>query len=165
MGRINNNLVNLNKDTLGHKEMNNLVYYFYKTSHLMYKMKIPLLPIFMKGLIRIWFYAVIPPQLEVGKNVLFGYNGLGIVIHPRCRIGDNVVVSQHVTIGGRGGLGVPIIGNNVFIGAGARILGEIKIGNNAKIGANAVVLTDVPENATAVGVPARIIPRNIDPKT
>jgi serine O-acetyltransferase len=131
----------------------------------MYKLKIPLLPLLIKGLIRIWFCAVIPPQLEVGKKVLFGYNGLGIVIHPRCRIGDNVVISQHVTIGGRGGFGVPIIGNNVFIGAGARILGEIKIGDNAKIGANAVVLNDVPENATAVGVPARIIQKRINPST
>jgi serine O-acetyltransferase len=126
----------------------------------MYKRKIPFLPTLMKGIIRVCFSAVIPPQLEVGRNVLFGYNGLGIVIHPRCVIGDNVIIGQHVTIGGRGGPEVPIIGNNVLLGAGAKILGNVKIGNNAKIGANAVVLIDVPENATAVGVPAVIVPKN-----
>jgi serine O-acetyltransferase len=137
--------------------MNNLVYYFYKSAHSMYKMKIPILPSLMKGIIRFCFCAVIPPELEVGQNVLFAYNGLGIVIHPRCKIGDNVIIGANVTIGGRGGPGVPIIGNNVLLGTGAKILGGIRIGDNARVGANAVVLTDVPENATAVGVPARII--------
>ncbi len=129
----------------------------YSLGHALYKAKVPLLPLVVKGLIRVCFYSVIPPQLEVGKNILFGYNGLGIVIHPRCRIGDNVVISQHVTLGGRDDYGVPIVGDNVFIGAGAVVLGDVRIGNNAKIGANAVVLVDVPENATAVGIPARII--------
>jgi serine O-acetyltransferase len=100
---------------------------------------------------------VIPPQVQIGENVRFGYNGLGIVIHECCKIGDNVIIGHHVTIGGRGGFGVPVIGNNVLIGAGAKILGDIKIGDNAKIGANAVVLDDVPECCTAVGVPARIV--------
>lgn len=136
---------------------NNLVYYFYKFGHSLYKARIPFLPTIVKGMIRVCFYSVIPPQLEVGKNVLFGYNGLGIVIHPRCRIGNNVTISQHVTLGGKGGPSVPVIGNNVFIGAGAVVLGNVRIGDNAKIGANAVVLIDVPENCTAVGVPARII--------
>ena len=131
----------------------------------MYKARIPLLPSLMKGIIRFCFCAVIPPQLEVGQNVLFAYNGLGIVIHPRCKIGDNVTIGAHVTIGGRGGPGVPIIGNNVFLGAGAKILGGIRIGDNARIGANAVVLTDVPENATAVGVPARIVSKKRDMRT
>jgi serine O-acetyltransferase len=142
--------------------MNNVVYYFYKTGHSMYKRKVPIIPTLMKGIIRVCFCAVIPPELEVGQNVLFGYNGLGIIIHPRSRIGDNVTIGSHVTIGGRGGPGVPIIGNNVFVGSGARLLGQIKIGNNARIGANAVVLIDVPDNATAVGVPARIIQKRIN---
>jgi serine O-acetyltransferase len=139
--------------------MNNLLFYFYALEHSLYKKKIPLFPTLFKGIMRILFSAVIPPELEVGRNVLFGYNGLGIVIHHRCIIGDNVTISQHVTIGGRGGPGVPVIGNNVEIGAGAVILGGITIGDNVKIGANAVVLVDVPDNATAVGIPARIILR------
>jgi serine O-acetyltransferase len=142
------------------KTRKNFVYYFYKMGHATVKAKIPFLPSVIKMTIRILFYAVIPPETEIGKNILFGYNGLGIVIHPKCRIGDNVTIAQHATLGGLEGSGVPIIGNNVFIGAGARLLGDIKIGNNAKIGANAVVLINVPDNATAVGVPARIIKHN-----
>ena len=140
----------------------NSVYYLYNFGRIMYKAKIPLLPSMMKLLIRILFYAVIDPKTEIGKNVLFGNNGLGIAIHPKTRIGDNVTITHHVTIGGYQGSGLPVIGDNVYIGAGARILGGIKIGNNAKIGANAVVLIDVPENATAVGIPARIIQKKIN---
>jgi serine O-acetyltransferase len=140
--------------------MNNLVYYMYRAGHSMYKHKVPMLPTLMMGITRVFFSAVIPPQLEVGQNVLFGYNGLGIVIHPRCKIGDNVTIGSNVTIGGRGGSGVPIIGNNVLIGTGAKVLGAVKIGDNARVGANAVVCKDVPANATAVGIPARIILKN-----
>lgn len=78
------------------------------------------------------------------------------MIHPNTIIGDNVKILHNVTIGGRSGSGLPIIGNNVEIGAGAVLLGDIKIGENAQIGANAVVLCDVPENTIAVGVPAAI---------
>jgi serine O-acetyltransferase len=81
----------------------------------------------------------------------------GIVIHPRASIGPNCLIFQQVTIGTAKGEGVPTLGAGVEIGAGARILGDIVIGDNAKIGANAVVLCDVPEGATAVGVPARIV--------
>ena len=86
---------------------------------------------------------------------------MGTVLDYRCIIGNNVRIDQHVTIGIRWDEGAaPIIGNNVRIGAGAKVLGNIRVGDNARIGANAVVLTDVPENATAVGVPARIILRD-----
>lgn len=72
-------------------------------------------------------------------------------------IGENTAIYQNVTIGGRGRSGCPVIGKNVFIGAGAVIMGGITIGDNARIGANAVVIHDVPDNSTAVGVPARNI--------
>jgi len=136
---------------------NNMVFYLFRAAHSMYKMGMPVLPSLMEAIIRVCFCAVIPRELEVGENVLFGHNGLGIIIHPKSQIGNNVTIGSHVTIGGRGGPEVPIIGNNVWLGTGARILGGIKIGDNARIGANAVVLIDVPENATAVGVPARIV--------
>ena len=135
----------------------NLPYYTWKLSNVLYKFKIPFLPKFIKMILRIFLCAVIPPETKIGKNVHFGYNGLGIVIHPRCRIGNDVWISQQVTLGGRGDEGVPVIGNNVFIGAGAKILGGVKIGNNAKIGANAVVLRDVPNGVTAVGTSAKIV--------
>jgi serine O-acetyltransferase len=82
------------------------------------------------------------------------------VIHPDSIIGVNCLIFQQVTIGAGGTVpGVPTIGGHVDVGAGARILGGVTIGNHARIGANAVVLQDVPEGATAVGVPARIIQR------
>ena len=135
----------------------NLPYYIWKISNCLHMLKIPFIPILIKQFIRLVFCAVIPPQIKIGKNVHFAFNGLGIVIHQRCIIGSNVHISHQVTLGGKGDRGVPIIGDNVYIGAGAKILGGVKIGNNTKIGANTVVLIDVPDGATAVGIPARIV--------
>lgn len=97
--------------------------------------------------------------LELGGDIrggLYIAHPVGTVINVK-HMGENCSVIAAVTIGMRNEWIFPVIGNNVFIGAGARVLGEITVGDNAKIGANAVVLHDVPENATAVGVPARII--------
>lgn len=96
------------------------------------------------------------------RNVIFGKNfhiihPISIVIHPKTIFGDNVGIMHEVTLGSRGTYAAPVIGNDVFIGAGAKILGEITIGDNVDIGANSVVLHDVPANSLAVGVPARII--------
>jgi serine O-acetyltransferase len=83
----------------------------------------------------------------------------GIVIHPDSTLGPNCLLFQQVTLGYGGPIpGTPTIAGHVDIGAGAKLLGGITVGNHAKIGANAVVLTDVPEGATAVGIPARILP-------
>lgn len=83
----------------------------------------------------------------------------GIVIHPEARIGPNCLIFQQVTIGAGGGKpGLPTIQGHVDIGAGAKILGGVVIGKHSRIGANAVVVHDVPAYATAVGIPARIIP-------
>lgn len=82
----------------------------------------------------------------------------GIVIHPKVIIGPNCLIFHQVTIGTGGPIpGVPCIGGHVDIGAGAKILGGVSIGDHVKVGANAVVLCDVPDYATAVGVPARLI--------
>lgn len=99
----------------------------------------------------------IPRSADIDETVVFFHNGLGCVIHESAVIGANTAIFQNVTIGGRGRSGCPTIGKNVFIGAGAVILGGVLIGDNARIGANAVVLCDVPENCTAVGVPAEVI--------
>lgn len=93
-----------------------------------------------------------PPNLPHHLN--------GIIVSHYAKIGKNCTIHQQVTIGQSEGNGAPIIGDNVMIGAGAKIIGNVKIGNNVKIGANAVVVKDVPDNATAVGVPARIILKN-----
>ena len=97
--------------------------------------------------------------MSCGKGLLLPHNGLGVVIHPKVVIGKNVKILQNVTIGGREGSGLPIIKDNVEIGAGAVILGNIIIGSHSKIGANAVVISNVPDNSIAVGVPAQVKPR------
>lgn len=137
----------------------NLPYYIYRTANTLYRWRIPVLPFAIQQFLRFGFCCFIPYKTQIGrKNIHFGHNGLGVVLDHRCIIGDNVRIDQQVTIGIRWDEGVaPIIGNNVRIGAGAKVLGSIRIGNNARIGANAVVLTDVPDGATAVGVPAKII--------
>ncbi len=98
----------------------------------------------------------IPLNCEIGGGLLLPHPN-GVVIHPRAVIGPNCLIFQQVTIGLRRGTEAPFIGGHVDIGAGAKILGDIRIGKNAEIGANAVVITDVPDNCTAVGIPARII--------
>ena len=96
----------------------------------------------------------IHPGAVIGKN-LFIDHGMGVVIGQTAVIGDNVIIYQGVTLGGTGkdiGKRHPNIGNNVLIGAGAKVLGCINIGDNVKIGSQSVVLTDVPSNTTVVGV-------------
>lgn len=82
----------------------------------------------------------------------------GVVIHTDANIGNNCMIMQQVTIGQLAATGTPKIGNAVYIGAGAKVLGAICLGDHAAIGANAVVLMDVPSSRTAVGVPARLLP-------
>lgn len=138
------------------KETSSLMYLF-RISNKLYQWKIPLIPALIQRLIRLLFSCELPYYSKIGKNVMFVHNGLGVVIHPESEIGDETKIYQNVSIAGRNDRGVPKIGNRVFIGAGACILGGIIIGNDAIIGANAVVISDVPEGATAIGVPARII--------
>jgi serine O-acetyltransferase len=135
-----------------------MIVHVHRVSHWLWVHKIPILPWLLYRLIRLIFSAVLPPSLVLGRGVLLGYSGLGVVLHGRAVIGNRVSISQHVTIGGRSGLhGVPVVEDDVLIGAGAQILGPVRIGARAKVGANAVVLVDVPSGATAVGVPARIL--------
>ena len=102
----------------------------------------------------------LPCETQIGRRLRIEHFG-GIVISGDAVIGDDVVIRNGVTIGLKrtGQRGAPIIGNRVDIGAGAKILGDIRIGDGATIGANAVVLKDVPSGALAVGIPARIILR------
>ncbi|RFO97999.1 serine acetyltransferase [Rhodoferax lacus] len=102
--------------------------------------------------------ADIPIACKIGGGLLIPHPN-GIVIHPDAVIGPNCLIFQQVTIGG-GNSGVPTVGGHVDIGAGAKVLGGIKLGSHAKIGANAVVIMDVPENCTAVGVPAKLMFRD-----
>ena len=102
--------------------------------------------------------AAIKPGADIGPGLYIGHTG-AIRIHPQAKIGKNLNIGTGVIIGekGTGRGGFPKIGNDVYIGVGAKILGDVNIGNNVKIGANAVVTKDIPAGATAVGVPAKII--------
>ncbi|MBQ4145326.1 MAG: serine acetyltransferase [Clostridia bacterium] len=94
-------------------------------------------------------------QFETPPNLPHHLNG--IIISHYAKIGKNCTIHQQVTIAGGDGPVSATIGDNVYIGAGAKIIGDVHIGDNVKIGANAVVVKDIPANATAVGVPARVI--------
>ena len=92
---------------------------------------------------------------ELGEDVELGYGGLGIVIAAGVKVGARSVISQEVTLDVRPGMdGVPLIGREVFVGVGAKVLGPVTVGDRAKIGANALVLEDVPADAVVVGIPA-----------
>ncbi len=105
---------------------------------------------------------------DIGKGAHFGSipelpHGLnGIIVNPNCTIGKNAKIFHQVTLGdyGRGEFDAPTIGDNVIIGAGAKIIGKIHIGNNVKIGAGAIVVDDVPDNATVVGPKATILQKH-----
>ncbi|NTU98355.1 MAG: serine acetyltransferase [Chlorobiaceae bacterium] len=100
--------------------------------------------------------ADIPLDSKIGGGMMMPHPN-GIVIHPDAEIGPNCLFFQQVTIGTGPIPGTPVIHGHVDIGAGARVLGGVKIGAHAKVGANAVVIGDIPEHATAVGIPARVI--------
>lgn len=125
-------------------------------------------------LYRSWIYLIhnsyIPPQAEIGKGTLFGYKGIGVIVHANAKVGEDCNIGSNVTIGGGGGRSnkritdfdklrrnVPVIGNRVHIGTGAKVIGPIVIGDDVVIGANAVVINDVPSGAVVGGVPAKIL--------
>ena len=101
----------------------------------------------------------IHPGATIGRGLVIDH-GMGVVIGETTIIGDNCLIYQNATLGGTGkehGKRHPTLGNNVMVGAGARVLGPFKVGDNSRIAAGAVVLTEIPPNSTAVGVPARVV--------
>ena len=114
---------------------------------------------FMYWLNRIVFSCDIPCTVSIGQRIHLPHFGLGVVIHPKAVIGNDVTIYQQVTIGARNGSWHVVIGDNVVLGAGCKIIGTLTIGNNCRIGANSVVLKSIPDGSTAVGIPAHIILR------
>jgi len=107
---------------------------------------------------RLLFSCDLPPEASIGVDTHLGHNGLGIIIHPRAVIGCRCQLGAHVVIGGSGGAQrVPVVEDDVTIGVGALILGDVTIGARATIAAGAVVLKDVPAGCVAGGVPAHIM--------
>ena len=139
-----------------------MLIHWYRLANWLYKHHIPILPKLLWRIMYLLFNSSLPASCTIGKGTVLAYGGIGIVIHARAVIGCNCLIGQNTTIGGKSGwYEVPIIGDNVQISAGARILGPIRIGNNVIIGANAVVVKDVPDNCIVAGIPAKIIKDNI----
>ncbi|ASO04884.1 serine O-acetyltransferase [Arenibacter algicola] len=133
-------------------------YHLYKLSNKLYRWKIPFFPKIIKLMCFLIYNSSLPYQCELGKGTRFAYSGIGVVLHKRTRIGANCTIGTNVTIGGKSGhYEVPVIGDNVYIATGAKVLGPIIIGDNVTIGANAVVIKNIPSNVIVAGIPAKII--------
>jgi len=131
---------------------------YYRVAHALYQMHLFLLARLLSQAARFFTGIEIHPGAKIGKRFFIDH-GLGVVIGETAIVGDDVLLYQGTTLGGTGivkGKRHPTVGNNVVIGAGAKVLGNITIGDNSYIGANAVVVKDVPANSTVVGVPGRI---------
>ncbi len=131
----------------------------YRIAHKLKQWGVPFIPRYISYLTRIITGIEIHPSAKIGER-LFIDHGEGVVIGETAEIGNDVIIYQQVTLGGTGkeqGKRHPTIGNNVIIGAGAKILGNIKIADNVRIGAGSVVVDDVPEYCTVVGVPGKIV--------
>lgn len=134
----------------------------YRVAHFFWEVGLPFVPRFISHIARQITGIEIHPGADIGKNFFIDH-GSGTVIGETTVIGDNVTIYQNVTLGGtslKQEKRHPTVGNNVVIGAGAKLLGPIKIGDNVRIGANSVVTSDVPPESVVVGVPGRVVARN-----
>lgn len=135
---------------------------FHRVAHALYKMKLKILARLISQVGRFFTGIEIHPGAEIGKR-LFIDHGMGIVIGETAEVGDYCTIYHGATLGGTGkdiNKRHPTIGNNVMVGAGAKVLGPIIIGDNVKIGAGAIILKEVQSNVTVVGVPGRIVKKN-----
>ncbi|MDD4772570.1 MAG: serine O-acetyltransferase [Eubacteriales bacterium] len=134
----------------------------HRISHVLYKKQLYFPARLISQTSRFFTGIEIHPGAKIGRG-LFIDHGSAVVIGETTEIGDNCTIYQGVTLGGTGkdtGKRHPTLGNNVMVGAGAKVLGPFKIGNNTKIASNAVVLVAIPDNSTAVGIPARVVKRD-----
>ena len=131
-------------------------------SHFLYKKNLLFLARLISQIARFLTGIEIHPGATLGAGILIDH-GMCVVIGETAELGDRITIYHGTTLGGTGkekGKRHPTVGNNVVIGAGAKILGNISIGSNSKIGANSVVINDVPEGATVVGIPGRVVKIN-----
>ncbi len=136
--------------------------FLHRFAHWLYKVGIPFLPRFISHIARFLTGIEIHPGAQIGRGVFIDH-GMGVVIGETAIVGDYCLIYQGVTLGGTGkesGKRHPTIGENVVVGGGAKVLGNIQIGNDVRIGAGSVVLRDVPSNCTVVGIPGRVIYRS-----
>lgn len=131
-------------------------------SHFLYKKNLLFLARLISQRARFLTGIEIHPGATLGAGILIDH-GMGVVIGETAELGDRITIYHGTTLGGTGkekGKRHPTVGDNVVIGAGSKVLGNIKIGSNSKIGANSVVLDDVPEGATVVGIPGKVVKIN-----
>jgi serine O-acetyltransferase len=142
--------------------------YLYKLEHWLYHNKVPFLPTLIRNLIFLIFNSYIPPSVEIGKGSTFAYGAIGVVLHAKAKIGSGCVIGQGITIGASEAYfstienAAPEIGDNCYISAGARVIGDVKVGSHSIIGAGAIVIKDIPEHSIVVGCPARIVGKTLD---
>jgi serine O-acetyltransferase len=133
---------------------------WHRISHFLWHIKLKALARFASYLARVWTGIEIHPAVKIGER-LFIDHGIGTVIGATAEIGDDVTLYHGVTLGGRGNDGTgkrhPTLKNNVMVGAGAQVLGDITMGEYSRVGANSVVTKDLPDSCTAIGIPARIV--------
>ncbi|MFM2431058.1 MAG: hypothetical protein RLZZ511_2271 [Cyanobacteriota bacterium] len=134
----------------------------HRFAHWLHKLGMPFIPRFISHLSR-WLTGIeIHPGAQIGRGVFIDH-GMGVVIGETAIIGNYALIYQNVTLGGTGkesGKRHPTLGENVVIGTGAKVLGNIELGNNVRVGAGSVVLRDVPADCTVVGIPGRIVHRS-----
>lgn len=132
---------------------------YHRAAHFFYRHGMKFIARIISQWSRFWTGIEIHPGAKIGRRLVIDH-GMGIVIGETAEIGDDCLLYHGVTLGGTGkdsGKRHPTLGNNVMVSTGAKVLGPFKVGDNARIAANAVVLQEVPENATAVGIPAQIV--------
>jgi len=141
---------------------------FHRLAHTLYRRRIKMLPRLVSHVSRFLTGIEIHPGAKIGEGFFIDH-GMGVVIGETAEIGDNVTLYQGVTLGGTSQQRTkrhPTLGNNVVVGVGAQLIGNITIGDNTKVGAGSVVINSVPANATVVGVPGRVVAiRNPDTDT
>lgn len=133
--------------------------FWHRAAHFLYKHNLKFLARWISQTTRFFTGIEIHPGAVIGRG-LFIDHGMGVVIGETAVVGDNCTIYQGVTLGGTGkekGKRHPTLGDNVMVGSGAKVLGPFRVGSNSKIAAGAVVLSEVPENSTCVGVPARVV--------
>lgn len=136
--------------------------FYHRIAHFFYRHKLYFLARAISQFSRFITGIEIHPGASIGNRLLIDH-GMGVVIGETAIVGDDCTIYHQVTLGGTGKERKkrhPTIGNNVIVGSGSKVLGNITIGDNVKIGANSVLLSDTPSNVTVVGVPAKIVKKN-----
>ncbi len=135
----------------------------HRIAHKLHYWKIPLIPRCISNISRFLTGIDIHPAARIGRRFFIDH-GMGVVIGATTVIGDDVLLYQGVTLGGTGnehGKRHPTLHDNIVVGSGAKVLGNIEIGSNSRIGAGSVVIDNVPENSTVIGVPGRIVKQKL----